>query len=137
MARQAALILLTLVSPLLLVILMFGGPGLVWLGAPMICAMPILLIVIGTEGRQPPSWSLLAIWLVLSGSWWGIGWMSSALDLANPSVGEAAALLALMLLGLGLFPLVLVGWIFARNFDVESTAPNQPTPNRGRQGSGV
>jgi hypothetical protein len=137
MARKAALILLTLVSPLLLVILMFGGPGLVWLGVPMICAIPVLLIVIGTGSRQPPSPFLMAIWFVLSGSWWGIGWMSSSLDLAHPSVGVAAAMLALMVVGLGLLPLVLVGWIFARTFDVEELASVEHSPKSTRKASGA
>lgn len=133
MGPKAALILLTVVSPWLLVTLMYGGASLVWLGVPMICAVPILLIVIGTRSRQPPLRWLSAIWLLLSGSWWGIGWMSATLDLTRPSVGEAATLMTLMLVGLGLLPLVLVGWIFARSFDVENLSPDGegPSPRHG------
>ena len=125
MQPRAALILLTVISPWLLVALAFGGAGLVWLGVPMICGMPILLIVVGTKGRQPPRGSLLALWLLLSGSWLGIGWLSVSTDLAHPSVGEAAAVMGLMLLGLGLLPLVLVGWIFARSFSTEGLSPSE------------
>jgi len=91
----------------------------------MICGMPILLIVVGTKGRQPPRGSLLALWLLLSGSWLGIGWLSVSTDLAHPSVGEAAAVMGLMLLGLGLLPLVLVGWIFARSVSTEGLSPSE------------
>lgn len=123
MLPKAALILLTFISPWLLLALMFGGAGLVWLGVPMICGLPILLIVLGTQGRLPPLWGLLALWMVLSGSWLGIGWLSVSTDLAQPSVGEAAAVMVLMLIGLGLVPLVLVGWVFARSFRNEGLSP--------------
>ena len=123
MALKAALILLTLVSPLLLVILMFGGAGLVGLGVPMICGLPILLIVVGTQGRRPSYLALLSIWLLLSGSWLGIGWLSSATDLTHPSAGAATTVLGLMLLGLGLIPLVLVSWLFARSFTDKGLSP--------------
>ena len=124
MPPKAALILLTILSPWLMVALMFGGAGLIWLGLPMICALPILLIVVGTEGRRPPPQALLALWLLLSGSWLGIGWLSMSRDLSHPSVVEAAAVMGLMLLGLGLLPLVLVGWVYARSFSTEGLSPD-------------
>jgi len=123
MARQASLILLTLVSPWLLVVLMFGGAGSVWLGVPMICALPILLIVVGTDGLRPSVGALLGLWLLLTGSWLGLAWLSLSTDLSHPSVGEAGAVMGLMLLGLGLAPLVLVGWIFARSFSSAGLSP--------------
>jgi hypothetical protein len=133
MGTKAALYLLTLVSPWLLVTLMFGGVGLVWLGVPLICGLPMLLMVVGTQGRQPSIRALLAIWLLLSGSWLAIGWLSSSTDLAHPSVGEAATVMGLMLLGLGLLPLVLVGWIFARSFNAEGLAPDDLRQLQGGQ----
>lgn len=123
MVPKIALILLTLLSPWLLVGLMFGGAGLVWVGAPMICALPVLLIAVGTQGRRPPLGALLGIWLLLSGSWLAIGWLSSSSDLANPSPNEAGVVVALMLLGLGLAPLLWVGWLFARSFSDEGLSP--------------
>jgi len=124
MQPKAALILLTFISPWLLVALMFGGTGSVWLGVPMICGLPVLLMVLGTQGRRPPLWGLLALWMVLSGSWLGIGWLSMSTDLAQPSVGEAAAVIVLMLFGLGLVPMILVGWVFARSFRTEGLSPS-------------
>lgn len=125
MRARAALILLTIASPGLLAAVMFGGAGLVWLGVPMICGLPILLIVIGDEGRQPPRGGLLALWLLLTGSWLGIAWLSVSTDLAHPSVGEAIAVMGLMLLGLGLVPILLVGWLFARSFRTEGLSPSE------------
>lgn len=129
MLPKAALILLTVISPSLLVALMWGGAGLVWLGIPMICGLPILLIVVGT--RRPPLRALLALWLLLSGSWLGIAWLSRSTDLAHPSVGEATAVMGLMLLGLGVFPLVLVGWVFARSFSTEGLSTDRPKSLHG------
>ncbi len=129
MLPKAALILLTVISPSLLVALMWGGAGLVWLGIPMICGLPILLIVVGT--RRPPLKALLTLWLLLSGSWLGIAWLSRATDLAHPSVGEATAVMGLMLLGLGVLPLVLVGWVFARSFSTEGLSTDQPKSLHG------
>lgn len=134
MRRKTALVLLTLVSPWLLVTLMFGGVRLVALGVPVLCGLPLLLIVVGSRGRQPSIPALLSIWLLLSGSWLAIAWLSMSTDLAHPSLSEAAAVMGLMLLGLGLLPLVLVGWVFARSFSDEGLTPEDL--QRLREGQG-
>ena len=97
MGPKTALVLLTALSPLLLTLLVLGGPLVVWLGAPLICALPVLLIVVATRGRGPAGLSLFGIWLLLAGSWVGLGWLSATRDLAHPSAAEALAVTSWML----------------------------------------
>lgn len=124
MKTTTALILLTLLSPLILAVLMYGGSVWIVVGAlSATCALPVLFAVVGTRGRGPSVAPLLSVWLLLSGSWVGIGWLTSVADLSQPSVGEAAAVLGLMTLGLGLLPLLVVGWIFAGSFESVGLEP--------------
>ena len=135
MQPRAALILLTFVAPWLWVAMMLGGSGLVWLGVPIICGLPILLVIVGTARQQPPWWGLLAIWLLLTAGWLGIGWLSVATDLASPSPGEAFSVMVLLLLGLGLLPLILVGWLHARSFSDSGLTPEDMRRLRGEEES--
>lgn len=125
MGPKIALILLTLVSPLLLGVLMVGGPSVVWVGVPLLCALPLLLIVVGAGRSAPSSGSLLAIWILLCGSWFILFWLSAQVDLRQPTPDHAGLVLAVMLVGLGLAPLSLVAWIFARSFRDEGLAPEE------------
>lgn len=124
MRARAALVLLTLLAPGLLGSMMFGGAALVWFAAPAICALPVLLIGLATPKGQPPLWGLLAIWLLLSGSWLVLGWLSTTRDLAQPGPAEAWVVLGLMLVGLGLLPLLLIGGFYARYFDRDRVSPD-------------
>lgn len=134
MRTKTALFLLTVLSPWLLAVVMFGGSGPQLVAALCgISGLPLLLARIGTRGRGPSVAALLSIWLLLSVSWIGLGWLTSIAELAQPSVGEAAAVLALMVLGLGLCPLILVGWIFARFFQEEGLQPEDLERLRGEQ----
>jgi hypothetical protein len=123
MRARVALVLLTVLAPALLGLMMFGGRGLVWLGVPAICALPVLLILLGTPTRRPPLWGLLAVWVLLSVPWLAIGWLSSTRDLVRPEGEVAASVLGLMLFGVGLAPILLVGWLHARYFDDENLSP--------------
>lgn len=123
MTPRAALILLSLVCPLLLILLVAPGTIAVWLVAPLVCGLPILLIVIGTGKRPPSTGGLAALWLILTGSWLALLWLSGEADLAQATIAEASLVLGLMLVGLGLLPLALVGWLFARWFATEELDP--------------
>ena len=123
MRVRVALILLSLLAPGVLGSMMFGGAGLVWLGVPAICALPVLLVVMASTGRQPPLWGLLSIWTLLTGTWLAIGWLSMSTDLTQPSAGEAMAVMSLLLLGLGALPILLVGWLHGRFFDADGLSP--------------
>ena len=123
MTPRAALILLSLVCPLLLFLLVAPGTIAVWLVAPLVCGLPILLIVIGTGKRPPSAGGLAALWLILTGSWLTLLWFSGEADLAQATIAEASLVLGLMLLGLGLLPLALVGWLFARWFATDELDP--------------
>lgn len=123
MGPKAALILLTVGSPVLLVLMIVGGPAVSWLGVPIVSGLPFLLILVGAREHSPPGWFLLSMWLLICGSWLALFWLSSHVDLARPTPGEAGLVLGLMLLGLGLIPLVLIGWVFARSFRSEGLSP--------------
>lgn len=123
MTPRAALILLSLVCPLLLVLLMVPGAVPVWLVAPGICGLPVLLIVVGSGMRQPSTSGLVALWMTLTGSWLFLRWLSGATDLTHPSAVQASLVLGVMLLGLGLVPLALVGWLFGRWFTDDRLGP--------------
>ena len=110
---RVALVLLTLVCPLLLLSSFLEAP-VSWLAAPLICALPILLIMVGAGSRQPDGRWMLIVWLLLTGSWLALLWLSHAGDLTRPAVSEAWLVVAIMLAGLGLGPLLLTGWIFLR-----------------------
>ena len=124
MTPRAALILLSLVCPLLLVLLMVPDEMPVWLVAPLICGLPILLIFVGSGARQPPVSGLVVLWAMLTGSWLVLRWLSGATDLAHPAAAQASLVLGLMLLGLGLVPLALVGWLFGRWFSHDGLDPD-------------
>ena len=123
MRARVALVVLTLLAPALLGLMIFGGRGLVWLGVPAICALPVLIIVLATPTRRPPLSGLLAVWLLLSLPWLVIGWLSSTHELARPETDIALAVLALMLGGVGLAPIALIGWLHARYFDDRGVSP--------------
>ena len=123
MRARVALVLLTLLAPALLVLMMFDGRGLVWLGVPAICALPVLIIALATPTGRPPLWGLLAIWMLLSVPWLVIGWMSATRGLARPQADVAGVVLGLMLCGVGLAPIGLIGWLHARYFDDRKVSP--------------
>lgn len=130
MTPRAALILLSLVCPFLLFLLVAPGTMAVWLIAPLVCGLPVLLIVVGSGRRPPSAVGLAALWMVLTVSWLGLLWMSEEADLTQASVAEASLVLGLMLFGLGLIPLTLVGWLFVRWFATEQVEPNELQPTR-------
>lgn len=114
MSKSHALILLTLISPSVLLAMVVDLGVLHWLAAPLICALPVLLILVAEP--QPRRWGLLVLWVMLTGSWLGLLWLSSTRHLEQPSVGDVKLVLALMLVGLGVVPMILMAWLYARNF---------------------
>lgn len=135
MTPRAALILLSLVCPVLLFLLVAPGTMAVWLIAPLVCGLPVLLIVVGSGRRPPSAIGLAALWMILTVSWLGLLWMSEEADLTQASVAEASLVLGLMLVGLGLLPLTLVGWLFARWFAAEQVEPIESHTTREGRGS--
>ena len=133
MTPRAALILLSLVCPLLLVLLVAPAAIPVWLVAPLVCGLPILLIVIGSGRRPPSTWGLIALWAILTGSWLVLLWLSGAADLAHATAAEASLVLGIMLLGLGLVPLMLVGWMFGHWFSTGESDLEDQRLTRGGQ----
>ena len=126
MKTRTALGLLTVLSPLILAVSMYGGSTWVVVAALVAaCGLPLLFAAVGTQGRGPSAASLSVIWLLLGGSWLGVGWLTSAADLAHPSTGEAAAVLLLLIVGLAVLPLLFVGWVFARTFRSEGLGPEE------------
>ena len=124
MTPRAALVLLSLVCALLLVLLMVPEEMPVWLVAPLICGLPVLLIVVGSGTRQPPKSGLMVFWSILTGCWLFLRWLSVTLDLTHPSAALATGIVSVMLFGLGLVPLVLVGWLFGRWFTDDGLDPD-------------
>jgi len=135
MAKKPALVLLTVISPLLLATLASDAALAVGLSVPLICALPVLLMVVGTGDRRPPGWTLLTLWLVLTSIWLTLLWLSAFWDLSHPSAGEATVVLVLMFVGLGLLPLVLVGWTFWRWFSSQVPSTGDLRGLRGGEGS--
>ena len=86
-----------------------------WLAAPLICSLPVLLIVVAEGPRHRP-WGLWVLWAVLTASWLGLLWLSSTRDWEQPSPEDIGRVLALMLVGLGLTPMALMAWLYARGF---------------------
>ena len=123
MGPKAALILLTVGSPVLLALMLVGGPAVVWLGVPIISGLPFLFILIGAGRDRPPGGYLWSMWILICGSWFGLFWLSSHVDLVRPTPLQAGLVVVLMLLGLGLVPLFLTAWVFARTFRSEGLAP--------------
>jgi len=115
-AAKAALASLTLLSPLLLIGLAVDLSTRFWIVIPAVCAVPILLIAIGARTREVSRLVLVALWLLLSCGWLELWWLSSRADLVQPRFVDAAAVLLIMLVGLGLVPLLVVGLAFARGF---------------------
>ena len=116
MAAKAALASLTVLSPLLLIGLALDLSSNFWIVIPGVCAVPVLLIAIGSRAGEVTRLFLMALWLLLSGGWLALWWLSSRVDLGQPRLSEAALVMLLMLVGLGLIPLLLVGLVFARGF---------------------
>jgi len=116
MRKSYALILLTIISPSVLLAMMVDVVALHWLAAPLICALPVLLIVVAVGEPQRRHWGLLVLWMVLTGSWLGLLWLSSTRPFEQPSVGDVKQVLALMLVGLGVVPMILTAWLYARDF---------------------
>lgn len=125
MRKSLALILLTVVSPTLLLAMLVDMVCLRWLVAPMICALPVLLIAVAAKktGRRP--WGLWVLWLLLAGSWSGLLWLSSSRSFEHPSVEDVKQVLVLMLVGLGLMPLALTAWLYARDFLAAGLTPDE------------
>lgn len=124
MTPRAALLLLSLVCTLLLVLLMVPEEMPVWLVAPLISGLPVLLIVVGSGTRQPPTSGLAVLWVIPSGCWLFLRWLSVTTDLTHPSAALATGVVGVMLFGLGLVPLVLVGWLFGRWFTDDGLDPD-------------
>lgn len=134
MKPRPALILLSLICPLLLVLLTVPGLASVWLIAPLVCGLPVLLMRIGVGGRRPGYGVELILWLILTGSWLALGGLSATLELSRPTGVEAAWVLGTMFLGLGLVPLLLVAWYSSRRFPDEGLNPEDLRALReGRQ----
>ena len=104
MGPKPALVLLTVLSPLLLVGLAFELAALFWATIPLVCALPVLLMAVGAGPRGVAPLFMALLWLMLTLSWLALWWLS-----LGPST-----ILGIMLVGLGLAPLVLVGLTFAR-----------------------
>jgi hypothetical protein len=116
MRKSYALILLTVISPCVLLAMMVDVVALHWFAAPLICALPVLLIVVATGESAGRHWGLLVLWVVLTGSWLGLLWLSSTRSFEQPAEGDIMRVLVLMLVGLGVVPLVLTAWLYARDF---------------------
>lgn len=123
MPSRAALILLTLICPLLLIVLTVPGAATVWAAAPLICALPVLLIFVTAGGPRPAAAGLWVVWTILTGTWIALGWITRSSALAQPTAVQASLVMALMLLGLGLVPLILLGWLYARSFSDDGLHP--------------
>ncbi len=78
---------------------------------------------------------MVTIWLLLTGSWCVLYGLSTRVDLRQPTPEVAGLMVALMLLGLGLVPLLLVAWIFVRSFDDQGLSPEDLArlPRGGRE----
>lgn len=103
MGRKPALVLLTVLSPLLLVGLAVDLAALFWVTIPLVCALPGLLMAVGGGRQGVPPLFIALLWLMLTLSWLGLWGLS-----LGPST-----VLGILLVGLGLAPLVLVGLTFA------------------------
>lgn len=119
MAKRTALAALAIGSPLLLLSLLLGGKVGEWLFALTSVAFPVLLIAAGASragrlGRV--AIALVALGVLLEAATIAI------LLLSGRPVSERTVLglppsTALMLLGMGLLPLILVSWAYAATFD--------------------
>ena len=134
MPRRVALILLSLICPLLLLLLAAPAAASAWLAAPLVCAVPVLLMLIGWDRYHPSLWVLPLLWSVLSGSWLVLRWLSMTRDLSQPSAPDALLVLVVMLFGLGLVPLVSIGILYGRWFGADDREASGP--GRGREGMG-
>lgn len=124
MTPRAALVLLSLVCALLLVLLMVPEEMPVWLVAPLISGIPVLLIIVGSGTRQPPTSGLAVLWVIPTGCWLFLRRLSETTDLTHPSAALATGVVSVMLFGLGLVPLLLVGWLFGRWFTEDGLDPD-------------
>ena len=132
MTCRAALILLSVACPLLLWLLAVPGAASVWSVAPLVCALPILLIVISAGRRRPGAGGLLMLWLELTGTWIFLGMLAERADLAHPTPDQALLVVTTMLLGLGVLPLVLISWLF-RRWDARYSSSGERTGTAGEE----
>jgi hypothetical protein len=131
MRKQLALIVLSVCSPMILVATAIDLAALEWIAAVLVPVLPVVLIAAASP--EPSARSLCLLGLLLSGSWLGLLGLSATRDLAQPGVGEVGVVLALMLGGLGVGPLLLVAWLHARSFSTRGLAPDDLARLRGRR----
>lgn len=137
-ARGALAGLLTAAS--LLILLGFLWPGS--LGrvahALLVCAAPVLLILLGqmTTRRRLLLAAMTSLWLLLSGSWVALIWLDGA---GVRTLAGIPLVLWILILGLGLLPLALVSWASVATFGprqagLEATRPTAPVADRTESG---
>lgn len=118
MLRRACQIVLTTSSGLLF--LAFGSSGILPHGvtAVLVSAMPVVLVLLASGPRlsRRLGFALLALWILLAGSFLGLIWLTRVGGAAAQVAGIPVPL-GLLLVGLGLAPLALVSWTYATTFD--------------------
>ena len=125
------MIVLTACPPVFLLSFVLGGPAGEWTFALLGSLFPVALIALAVGRRRRVLGMLLALAALLAGSTAGVLLLTAA-DSEARSLSGLPPATALMLLGLGLGPLILVGVGHAATFE----DPGSSRSGRDESGSG-
>lgn len=115
--HRLSLIVLTAVPILLLVAFMVDGWFLRYLAALSAPVVPFALIFLGMGHRASRlRQGLIFVQLVLIAGWGCLLWLS-ARGIHSADAAEASAVLAIMVGGMALGPMVIVSWVHASTFE--------------------